>query len=158
MTEIGLYDRDGHLLGLTVERLLVGELSERDLSGHLGGCAPCRERVARARAIAPPPLPAALMAAARAAPALSAPAASPPAAPRATAADLWRVFLRWITPAGLVAAVAAGARRAPETPGARGGGCGGLVLQGLRRDGLQRVHPARGGGPAAILRGDRLTG
>ena len=58
--EIGLFARDGHLLDLTVERLLVGEIQPAELADHLDGCARCRAAIDAAMATPAPPMPAAL--------------------------------------------------------------------------------------------------
>ena len=39
-----LFTRDGHLLDLTLERLVAGEITENDIADHLAGCTPCTER------------------------------------------------------------------------------------------------------------------
>lgn len=113
---IGLFTRDGHLLDLTVERLLAGELQPGDLSDHLDDCARCRAAIDVAMDTPAPPMPAALRGptnltvlpggAARDAPNIAPPLGNAPSAPPAPPAPG-----RWRFPAvvGTVLAMAAAA-------------------------------------------------
>ncbi len=133
MTEplaIGLLTRDGHLLDLSIERLLAGELEEAEVAEHLGGCPVCRERLERAAALRPPPLPAAFGAARAAAsvgPRLVGGAAG---TSRARPQHSWWTIASQASAAVAVAAVALLSLRGPTPEGgdpswrARGGGLG----------------------------------
>jgi hypothetical protein len=50
-----LYTRDGHLLDLTIDRLLVGEISVVRVREHLRDCPRCRDRIDAAMAVNGPP-------------------------------------------------------------------------------------------------------